>query len=200
MRGPCYCVRYWYSIDVIGQHGVSAVLESSSGVKLHQPAFGGPPESTSRTTTSQCVLDIAETYRPINCQTGRIAGSPFRGRRGHISVSNPGNSSRIPNFPVFWSKSCCKGISSKEWAQRGNKSTYYASTTAALMASHHPQASPPGGLHPHHGPPGAHPQANGHMPMQAHHKITPQHMAQLNEAVWLQIGNVAAVRNCHFRD
>lgn len=56
------------------------------------------------------------------------------------------------------------------------------------MASHHPQASPPGGLHPHHGPPGAHPQANGHMPMQAHHKITPQHMAQLNEAVWLQIG------------
>ena len=24
--------------------------------------------------------------------------------------------------------------------------------------------------------------------MQAHHKITPQHMAQLNEAVWLQIG------------
>ncbi|KAL9117924.1 MAG: hypothetical protein Q9187_005534 [Circinaria calcarea] len=31
---------------------------------------------------------------------------------------------------------------------------------------------------------------NGHMPMQAHPKITPQHMAQLNEAVWLQIGNL----------
>lgn len=57
------------------------------------------------------------------------------------------------------------------------------------MASHHPQASPPGGFHPHHGLPGAHPQANGHMPMQAHHKITPQHMSQLNEVVWLQIGN-----------
>lgn len=25
--------------------------------------------------------------------------------------------------------------------------------------------------------------------MQAHHKITPQHMSQLNEVVWLQIGN-----------
>ena len=26
------------------------------------------------------------------------------------------------------------------------------------------------------------------MPMQAHHKITPAHLASLNEAVWLGIG------------
>lgn len=56
------------------------------------------------------------------------------------------------------------------------------------MANPLQQVSPPSGLHPHHGPPGPHPQMNGHMPMQAHPKITPQHMAQLNEAVWLQIG------------
>lgn len=56
------------------------------------------------------------------------------------------------------------------------------------MASQLRQPSPPGGLHPHHGPPGAHAQMNGHMPMQAHPKITSQHMTQLNEAVWLQIG------------
>ncbi|MCJ1267451.1 hypothetical protein MMC22_007336 [Lobaria immixta] len=59
------------------------------------------------------------------------------------------------------------------------------------MANHHPQPSPPGGgLHLHHGPQGAHPQVNGHMPIQAHHnKITPAHLASLNESVWLGIGS-----------
>lgn len=56
------------------------------------------------------------------------------------------------------------------------------------MASHHPQPPSPGGMHLHHGPQGGHPQANGHMPMQSHHKITPAHLAQLNESVWLMIG------------
>lgn len=58
------------------------------------------------------------------------------------------------------------------------------------MANHHPQPSPPGGgLHLHHGPQGGHPQVNGHMPIQAHHnKITPAHLASLNESVWLGIG------------
>ncbi|KAL8797152.1 MAG: hypothetical protein Q9195_000619 [Heterodermia aff. obscurata] len=44
-------------------------------------------------------------------------------------------------------------------------------------------------MHLHHGPQGGHPQANGHMPMQAHHKITPAHLASLNESVWLMIGS-----------
>ena len=65
------------------------------------------------------------------------------------------------------------------------------------MASQLRQPSPPGGLHPHHGPPGAHAQMNGHMPMQAHPKITPQHMAQLNEAVWLQIGIYSLLATLH---
>lgn len=63
------------------------------------------------------------------------------------------------------------------------------------MASQLRQPSSPGGLHHHnHIPPGAHPQMNGHMPMQTQPmqgqnlKITPQHLAQLNEAVWLQVG------------
>ena len=43
-------------------------------------------------------------------------------------------------------------------------------------------------MHLHHGPQGGHPQANGHMPMQAHHKITPAHLSSLNESVWLMIG------------
>lgn len=55
------------------------------------------------------------------------------------------------------------------------------------MASHHQQPASPAGMHLHHGPPG-HPQVNGVMPMQAHHKITPAHLASLNEAVWLSIG------------
>ncbi|MCJ1433138.1 glucose repression mediator protein [Xylographa pallens] len=58
------------------------------------------------------------------------------------------------------------------------------------MASQLRQPSPPGALHPHHGPPGAHPQMNGHMPQQQKPTITPQHMSQLNEVVWLQIGNL----------
>ena len=56
------------------------------------------------------------------------------------------------------------------------------------MASHLAQPSPPSGLHLHHGPPISHPQVNGHMPTQGHHKITPQHLTQLNETVWLIIG------------
>lgn len=56
------------------------------------------------------------------------------------------------------------------------------------MASHHQQPASPAVMHLHHGPPGR-PQVNGVMPMQAHHKITPAHLASLNEAVWLSIGN-----------
>ena len=56
------------------------------------------------------------------------------------------------------------------------------------MANQLRQPSPPGVLHTHHAPPGPHPQINGHLPIQSHSKITPQHMAQLNEVVWLQIG------------
>ncbi|KAL8739382.1 MAG: hypothetical protein Q9190_007821 [Brigantiaea leucoxantha] len=45
-------------------------------------------------------------------------------------------------------------------------------------------------MHLHHGPQG-HPQVNGHIPMQAHPKITPAHLASLNEAVWLGIGSAS---------
>lgn len=55
------------------------------------------------------------------------------------------------------------------------------------MANHHQQPASPAGMHLHHGPPGR-PQVNGHMPMQGQHKLTPAHLAQLNEAVWLGIG------------
>ncbi|KAL8716624.1 MAG: hypothetical protein Q9225_006057 [Loekoesia sp. 1 TL-2023] len=58
------------------------------------------------------------------------------------------------------------------------------------MASHHQQPASPAGMHLHHGPPG-HPQVNGVMPMQAHHKITPAHLSSLNEAVWLSIGSAS---------
>ena len=61
------------------------------------------------------------------------------------------------------------------------------------MASQLRQPSPPGSLHPHHGPPGAHPQLNGHIPQQPKPQITPQHMSQLNEVVWLQIGKPSSV-------
>lgn len=59
--------------------------------------------------------------------------------------------------------------------------------------SAHPQPSPPGGIHPHHGPLAAHPQVNGHMPIQGQaQKGMPltigQKISQLNEGVWLQIG------------
>ena len=55
------------------------------------------------------------------------------------------------------------------------------------MANHHQQPASPGGMHLHHGPQGGH-QPNGHLPIQAHHKITPAHLASLNESVWLMIG------------
>ena len=55
------------------------------------------------------------------------------------------------------------------------------------MAGHNHHPSSPAGMHLHHGPQG-HPQVNGHIPMQAHPKITPAHLASLNEAVWLGIG------------
>lgn len=58
------------------------------------------------------------------------------------------------------------------------------------MANHHPQPSPPGsGLHMHHGPQGGHQQVNGHVSMQMHQKITPAHLASLNEVIWLNIGS-----------
>ncbi len=56
------------------------------------------------------------------------------------------------------------------------------------MASHHQHPQSPGGLHLHHGLHGGPPQVNGHMPMQAHHKITPAHLASQNESIWLGIG------------
>jgi hypothetical protein len=62
------------------------------------------------------------------------------------------------------------------------------------MANQLRQPSPPNGLHPHHGPPPAHAQMNGHLPIQGHPRPTPQHLAQLNEAVWLQIGTSATRR------
>lgn len=59
----------------------------------------------------------------------------------------------------------------------------------------HPQPSPPGGVPPHHGPLAAHPQLNGHMPVQSAGQKAPppslttaQKIAALNEQVWLQIG------------
>ncbi|KZF19957.1 TPR-like protein [Xylona heveae TC161] len=55
--------------------------------------------------------------------------------------------------------------------------------------STHPQPSPTGGMHPHHGPPGA-PQPNGHIPLQPQQKPASQHLASINEAVWLQIGSL----------
>ncbi|KAL8700211.1 MAG: hypothetical protein Q9224_001069 [Gallowayella concinna] len=58
------------------------------------------------------------------------------------------------------------------------------------MANHHQQPASPAGMHLHHGPQG-HPQVNGHMQMPAHHKLTPAHLAQLNEVVWLGIGSAS---------
>ena len=57
----------------------------------------------------------------------------------------------------------------------------------------HPQPSPPGGVPPHHGPLAAHPQLNGHIPVQSAGQkgpplTTAQKIAALNEQVWLQIG------------
>ena len=53
------------------------------------------------------------------------------------------------------------------------------------MANHHPQAQSPGGFY-HGPPPGHHP--NGVVQMAAHQKITPAHLAALNEVVWIGIG------------
>lgn len=59
------------------------------------------------------------------------------------------------------------------------------------MAVHHQPGLSPGGLHlSHHGIHAAHPQVNGHMPAQGHHKITPAHLSSLNESVWLGMGTV----------
>lgn len=59
----------------------------------------------------------------------------------------------------------------------------------------HPQPSPPGGVPPHHGPLAAHPQMNGHLPVQSQGQkgpppTTAQKIAALNEQVWLQIGSL----------
>lgn len=65
----------------------------------------------------------------------------------------------------------------------------------------HPQPSPSGGMHPHHGALAAHPQLNGHMPMQSpgQKSVTigglAQKILQLNETVWLQIGKFKIPRN-----
>ncbi|PYH74657.1 putative transcriptional corepressor Cyc8 [Aspergillus vadensis CBS 113365] len=59
----------------------------------------------------------------------------------------------------------------------------------------HTQPSPTGGVTPHHGHLAAHPQVNGHMPLQTQSQKGPplstaQKIAALNEQVWLQIGNL----------
>ncbi|KNG81485.1 transcriptional corepressor Cyc8 [Aspergillus nomiae NRRL 13137] len=59
----------------------------------------------------------------------------------------------------------------------------------------HTQPSPTGGVTPHHGHIAAHPQVNGHMPLQSQGQKGPpmstaQKIAALNEQVWLQIGGL----------
>lgn len=71
-------------------------------------------------------------------------------------------------------------------------------TTTTTMA--HTQPSPTGGVAPHHGHLAAHPQVNGHMPLQAPAQkgpplTTAQKIAALNEQVWLQIGMSARSRH-----
>lgn len=56
------------------------------------------------------------------------------------------------------------------------------------MANHHQHPQSPGGLHLQHAIHNGQPQVNGHMPMQAHQKITAAHLAAQNEGVWLGIG------------
>jgi hypothetical protein len=58
--------------------------------------------------------------------------------------------------------------------------------------SGHPQPSPSGAHHPHHGSLPAHAQINGHIPVQSPGKTTglAQKIVQLNESVWLQIGEL----------
>jgi hypothetical protein len=62
----------------------------------------------------------------------------------------------------------------------------------------HTQPSPTGGVAPHHGHLAAHPQVNGHMPLQSQGQkgpplTTAQKIAALNEQVWLQIGTFLLV-------
>lgn len=64
------------------------------------------------------------------------------------------------------------------------------------MANHHQHPHSPGGLHLQHGVHGGQPQVNGHVPMQAHHKITPAHLASQNESVWLGIGTKTTLGDC----
>ncbi|OOF99621.1 hypothetical protein ASPCADRAFT_138287, partial [Aspergillus carbonarius ITEM 5010] len=59
----------------------------------------------------------------------------------------------------------------------------------------HTQPSPTGGVTPHHGHIAAHPQVNGHLPLQSQSQKGPplstaQKIAALNEQVWLQIGGL----------
>ncbi|RAK97179.1 putative transcriptional corepressor Cyc8 [Aspergillus ibericus CBS 121593] len=59
----------------------------------------------------------------------------------------------------------------------------------------HTQPSPTGGVTPHHGHLAAHPQVNGHLPLQSQSQKGPplstaQKIAALNEQVWLQIGGL----------
>ncbi|GES57040.1 putative transcriptional corepressor Cyc8 [Aspergillus terreus] len=59
----------------------------------------------------------------------------------------------------------------------------------------HAQPSPTGAVTPHHGHIAAHPQVNGHLPLQAQGQKGPplstaQKIAALNEQVWLQIGSL----------
>ncbi|PYH91677.1 TPR-like protein [Aspergillus ellipticus CBS 707.79] len=59
----------------------------------------------------------------------------------------------------------------------------------------HTQPSPTGGVTPHHGHLAAHPQVNGHLPLQTPTQKGPplntaQKIAALNEQVWLQIGSL----------
>lgn len=65
------------------------------------------------------------------------------------------------------------------------------------MANQLRQPSPPNGLHPHHGPPPSHPQMNGHMAIQGARGGTPSHLAALNEAVWIGIGELITISDVY---
>ncbi|KAI1921605.1 glucose repression mediator protein [Ophidiomyces ophidiicola] len=61
--------------------------------------------------------------------------------------------------------------------------------------SGHPQRSPTGAVHPHQPSLPQHPQVNGHMPIQGQAQSGPplttwQKILQVNEAIWLQLGNL----------
>ena len=68
------------------------------------------------------------------------------------------------------------------------------------MASHHQQHTSPAGMHlSHHSIHAGHPQVNGHMAAQVHNKITPAHLASLNENVWLGIGRPSYAAYSQFK-